>query len=272
MRVHIRRRVRFSAAHSYENIPDDVFQSGAGIGLTRRSVHGHNFTVDLSCSGQLDARTGMVVNITDVDRVLKGLLIPLHESFLERDHPAVAWGIPSTENLAVWIWRACEGRIPGARLERVRVWEDDFLWSDYMGDSGNTVYVTRAYEFAAAHRLHSPALSEEENCRIFGKCNNPNGHGHNYGLEVTVRGQVDPRSGLACRIGEIDAVVNECVVDRFDHRHLNLDLPEFAELNPTSENIAVVIWNLLRPRLGDQLHRVCVRETERNYFEYYGEE
>jgi 6-pyruvoyl-tetrahydropterin synthase len=161
MKVHIRRRVRFSAAHSYENIPDDVFQSGRELGLKRRSVHGHNFTVDLACSGELDPRTGMVVNITDVDRVLKGLLMPLHESFLERDHPAVAWGIPSTENLAIWIWRACEGRIPGAQLERVRVWEDDFLWSDYMGDSRNTVFVTRAYEFAAAHRLHSPLLSDE---------------------------------------------------------------------------------------------------------------
>lgn len=273
MRVAVRRRVRFSAAHSYENMPAEVVSDTASLGLARsRSVHGHNYVVDLTCKGVLDRRTGMVVNITDVDAVLQSVVRPLHETFLEQDHPEVAWGIPTTENLALWIWQQCDGRIKGADLAAVRVREDDFLWSEYRGGDERLVYVTRSYEFASAHRLHSPHLSDEENLVVFGKCNNPNGHGHNYGLEVTIRARTDPRTGLACNIGDVDAVVHSRIVDRFDHKHLNLDVPDFKDTVPTSENLAVVIWGLLRPEIGDALHKVCVRETERNYFEYMGED
>lgn len=268
MKVHVRRRVRFSAAHSYQNLPEEAARKMPVAGR----IHGHNFIVDLTCCGNLDTRTGMVVNITEIDKVLKSVVGPLDGSFLEQDHPQAAWGIPSTENLALWIWEQCDGRIPGASLGAVRVAESEFLWSEYRGEDARVVYVTQAYEFSAAHRLHSPELPDEENCQIFAKCNNPNGHGHNYGLEVTLRAPVDPRTGLAVDVAHLDAVVTSRVVDRFDHRHLNLDLPEFAGINPTAENIAVVIWKLLREPLGDKLHKICLRETERNYFEYYGEE
>ncbi len=272
MRVYVTRRARFSAAHSYQNLPAET-PGGSRSGLKAPgAIHGHNYTVDLTCAGQLDGRTGMVVNITEIDTVLKTVLEPLDQSFLEEDHPEVAWGLPTTENLARWIWRECEGKIPPVALTSVRVQETEDLWSEFRGDREGLLLVTRSYEFAAAHRLHSALLSDEENLEVFGKCNNPNGHGHNYALEITAQGEVDPVTGMACNISELDQLVDEAVLKRFDHKHLNLDLPEFLEVNPTSENLAIVIWNILAPRMEGALHRVRVRETERNYFDYMGEE
>ena len=133
------------------------------------------------------------------------------------------------------------------------------------------VTLTRTYEFAAAHRLHSPALSDDENRRIFAKCNNPHGHGHNYVLEVTVGGEPDPRTGMLLDLDLLDQVVTAEVVDRYDHRHLNLDTPEFQDLNPTSENLVRVIWDRLEPALPPGLlRRVSVHETDRNVFTYEG--
>lgn len=266
--VYIRRRVRFSAAHSYQNMPLDNGLPGEQY----RRIHGHNYTVDLTCKGTLDQKTGMVVNITRINRELRDILGPLDGSFLEQDHPEVAWGIPTTENLSVWIWQRMDCRIPGASLHLVEVREKEDLWASYLGEKDPmTVYVTRSFEFSAAHRLHSDCLSDEENLEVFGKCNNPNGHGHNYGLEVTVCGPLNPSRGTVCDIDQVDRIVMERVVERFDHKHLNFDVPEFQGINPTSENVAVVIWEIIFPELGDILHKVCVRETERNYFEYYGE-
>lgn len=266
--VYIRRRVRFSAAHSYQNMPQGP---GLPSGKYRR-IHGHNYIVNLTCRGELNQQTGMVVNITDINRELKSVTEPLDGSFLEQDHPQAAWGIPTTENLAVWIWQSLEGKIPGATLHLVEVKEKEDLWASYTGEKDPMkVYVTRTYEFSAAHRLHSDCLSDKENLEIFGKCNNPNGHGHNYGLEVTLSGDLDTSRGVVCDIDQVDEAVNTRVVNRFDHKHLNFDIPEFEGINPTSENVAVVIWEILFAELGDCLHKVCVRETERNYFEYYGE-
>ena len=134
------------------------------------------------------------------------------------------------------------------------------------------VDVTRRVEFNSAHRLHSRFLSDEENARIFGKCNNPMGHGHNYELEVTVRGAIDERTGMVIGIGELDEVIQREIVERYDHKNLNLDLEEFQTVNPTSEEFARVIWSRLascftRPAL----YRVRLVETGNNSFEYYGE-
>jgi 6-pyruvoyltetrahydropterin/6-carboxytetrahydropterin synthase len=137
------------------------------------------------------------------------------------------------------------------------------------------VSITRSYDFSASHRLHSACLSDEDNVLLFGKCNNAHGHGHNYGVEVTLTGDPDERSGMLCPIDEIDRIVNEEVLRPFDHKHLNLDTPEFADLNPTTEMLTVVIWNKLAKRLPatqrSRLSSVVVRETARNSFEYRGE-
>jgi 6-pyruvoyltetrahydropterin/6-carboxytetrahydropterin synthase len=134
------------------------------------------------------------------------------------------------------------------------------------------VYLTRRAEFSAAHYYHNPQLSAEENQRIFGKCNNPNGHGHNYTLEVTVKGQVDARSGFVVDLKQLKGVLHREVLDAMDHRFLNKEVPEFVTRIPTTENIAITIWQRLAPKLKQaQLHRVRIYETPDLFVDFYGE-
>jgi 6-pyruvoyltetrahydropterin/6-carboxytetrahydropterin synthase len=131
------------------------------------------------------------------------------------------------------------------------------------------VAVFRKERFNAAHRLHNPAWDEATNQQVFGKCNNPNYHGHNYELIVKLTGQPDPHTGYVYDMKLLSDLIRENVVDRFDHRNLNLDTDEFRNLNPTAENIAVVIYNLLREKI-DKKYDLHIRlyETERNFVEY----
>ncbi len=134
------------------------------------------------------------------------------------------------------------------------------------------VYLTRKCEFSASHFYHNPDLSPEENRRIFGKCNNPNGHGHNYTLELTVKGEVDARSGFVVNLAELKQVLEREVLNAFDHRHLNYEVPEFQKQIPTTENIAIAVWNRLAPKLtAARMHRVRVYESPDLYVDYYGE-
>lgn len=134
------------------------------------------------------------------------------------------------------------------------------------------VYLTRKAEFSASHYYHNPKLTAEENARIFGKCNNPNGHGHNYTLEVTVKGAVDPKSGFVVDLKQLKDVMSREVLDALDHRFLNKEVPEFLTSIPTTENLAIAIWQRLVPKLtAAQLHRVRVYETPDLFVDFYGE-
>jgi 6-pyruvoyltetrahydropterin/6-carboxytetrahydropterin synthase len=138
------------------------------------------------------------------------------------------------------------------------------------------VQLTRRYHFSAAHRLHSDSLSAEENIRLYGKCNNPQGHGHNYDLEVTVEGSVSPETGMVVDLSVLDAAVREEVLERFDHMHLNFDTGTFRTLAPTTENLCLEIYKLLKPKFAgnngeSRLKRVRLRETNSNFFEYEGD-
>ena len=131
--------------------------------------------------------------------------------------------------------------------------------------------VCRRATFNAAHRLYRPDWSEEKNNEIFGKCNNPNFHGHNYTLEVWIEGEVDPETGYLIDLKIVKELIGKEVQDRFDHRNLNLDCPEFENLNPTAENIAIVIWNLLRAKLDSKFGlSIKLWETQNNIIEYDG--
>ena len=133
-----------------------------------------------------------------------------------------------------------------------------------------TTSITRRYKFAAMHRLHTDRLSEEDNWKVFGKCNNPNGHGHNYVILVTVAGAINERTGLATDIAALDRIVRETVVARFDHRDLNAD-PAFADKTTTGENLAILIWDLLVDKIpAGRLVNIGVVETRDNYFDYAG--
>lgn len=134
------------------------------------------------------------------------------------------------------------------------------------------VYLTRKAEFSASHYYHNPELGAEENQRLFGKAGNPHGHGHNYTLEVTVKGEVDSRSGFVVDLKQLKELMNREVIDVMDHRFLNKEVPEFQEAIPTTENLAISIWNRLRTRLKvAQLHRVRVYESPDLFVDYYGE-
>jgi 6-pyruvoyltetrahydropterin/6-carboxytetrahydropterin synthase len=132
------------------------------------------------------------------------------------------------------------------------------------------VHLTRRYLFSASHRLHCDGLSESENQAIYGKCNNPYGHGHNYALEVTVSGQVEPGTGMICNLSDLDRSVQTEVLDRFDHANLNA-CQEFAATVPTTENLSEVIFNILQQSFtAAHLEKVRLEETMMNSFEYAG--
>lgn len=138
------------------------------------------------------------------------------------------------------------------------------------------VYLTRRYRFSAGHRLHNDALTADENRRIYGKCNNPNGHGHNYLLEVTVAGEIDPATGMVYDLAALDRIVSERVIEELDHKNLNLDTEYFRAQVPTTENLCREIYNILRGPLeeaerGVKLDGVRLEETSLNSFEYVPE-
>ena len=133
------------------------------------------------------------------------------------------------------------------------------------------VKVSRKAHFNAAHRLYRPDWDDDRNWEVFGKCNNPNFHGHNYELIVSVTGPIDPETGYVMDMKDLKDLIRSEVEDRMDHKNLNLEVPEFKDLNPTAENIAVVIWNRLRPHLPDTFDlEVQLYETPRNFVTYSG--
>ena len=134
-----------------------------------------------------------------------------------------------------------------------------------------TVTVTRRVRFNAAHRVHNPALSEEENARLFGKCNNPNWHGHNYTLDISVEGETEPRTGYVFDLARLKAVAEDEILRLVDHKNFNLDVPFMHGVIPTSENIVVAFWKILQSRVAPaKLKRLVLWETENNHVEYDG--
>lgn len=133
------------------------------------------------------------------------------------------------------------------------------------------VTVTRRLQFNAAHRVHNPSLSDEENRALYGKCNNPNWHGHNYTLDVSVAGPIDERTGYVLDLAVLKGIVEKHVVSHVDHRNMNLDVDFMRGLNPTSENIIVAMWRVIEPHVAPaRLTRLRLWETENNYVEYEG--
>jgi 6-pyruvoyltetrahydropterin/6-carboxytetrahydropterin synthase len=137
--------------------------------------------------------------------------------------------------------------------------------------AGVKIELGRRYRFAASHRLHTEKLSEEENARVFGKCANPYGHGHNYLLELSVSGEVDPATGMIANLADLDSFVEREVIDVFDHHSLNEDVAAFRGVVPTTENLCIEIYKRLKSFPKAKLERVRVQETSNNSFEYTGE-
>jgi 6-pyruvoyltetrahydropterin/6-carboxytetrahydropterin synthase len=267
--LYLSRKMYFSAAHFYRIDDWSEKQNQEVFGLCANPHgHGHDYTLEVMVKGCLDAKSGIVVNITDIDKVVKSFVHQeLDGKFLNIENHYFKENIPTTENITAYLWDSLDGKIDGCELHKIKLRENDFLYSEK--ENTAMVRLTRKYHFSTAHRLHSSQLSEKENMTLFGKCNNQYGHGHNYYLEVTVRGIPDPVTGMIANLSELDQIVDGEIMKKFDHKHLNLDTEEFKDLNPTSENVAVVIWDLLSPRIAN-LFKIGLYETEKNYFEYFG--
>lgn len=218
--------------------------------------------------GRPDPVTGYLVNIRELDVLLREQGIPLAAQHLRER------GVRTTgETLLRAIWTATTAQVPaGATMRALELRPTPTLRYELRAGATDMIRMTQSFEFSAAHRLHVPALSEEENRRFFGKCNNPNGHGHNYLVEVTIEGRPDPATGCLLPLPRLEQIVKERVIDRLDHTHLNRDTREFASLNPSVENIAIVVWGLLDGQFdGARLDCVRVWETPKTYAEYRGE-
>jgi 6-pyruvoyltetrahydropterin/6-carboxytetrahydropterin synthase len=268
--VYATRRFEFSSAHRYwrEDWSQDQNERVFGR-CTSPYGHGHNYTLDVTIKGIPDPVTGMIMNMVDLKAIVGAVLEEFDHKHLNEDTPYFKQRIPTTENIVRVLWGLIAPRIPaGVALARLRLYEMSDLWAEY--DGAEEASFSRSYVFSAAHRLHAPALSDDQNRAIFGKCNNPNGHGHNYTLEVTVGGAIDTATGMVIDLVELDRTVRG-VLDALDHRHLDREIAAFASQTSTAENIVAYLWAELAPRLEGRLKHLQLWETNRNVFEYSGQ-
>lgn len=265
----INRRAQFSASHRYWLPELSESENQAKFGpCTRVPGHGHNYVLYVSMLGDLD-EYGMVLNLSDVKKVIKREVTnQLDFSYLNDVWPEFQDSLPTTEHMARVIWGHLAPHLP---IIKIQLFEHPELWAEYMGNDMEA-YLTISTHFSAAHRLALSTLSYDENVEIYGKCARPNGHGHNYHLEVTVRGTIAPRTGMIADLEKVQRAINDHVVEPFDHTFLNKDIPYFEKVVPTAENIAVHIRDLLRDPIaetGAQLHKVKLIESPNNSAEVY---
>jgi len=222
-------------------------------------------TLQARLAGSVDPSTGMLINIKVVDRVLRELAVPA----IRRDHFA---GTTAAQILPR-LMRLLERKFDPHGLVSLKLLPSPHLWFLVTHKEPAMVRVCLRFEFSAAHRLHAAALSAQANLDVFGRCNNPSGHGHNYEIEVEVAGTPDAQ-GQVVRLQELQAAVNRHIIDSFDHKHLNLDCPEFGDdgLNPTVENIAQVLYGRLVPHVPSPARLTALRvwETPKTMCEFTG--
>jgi 6-pyruvoyltetrahydropterin/6-carboxytetrahydropterin synthase len=268
MRVSMTRKITFSSGHRFwfAHLSDEenrkIFENWGS-----KFNHGHNYVLEVTVAGEVNPDTAMIVNIKDIDAVLKNRLMPqFAQKSINDEIPYFEKMAPSIENLLVYLWNEIldSDLPPEATLTQIKLEEFPSFYGEY---DGMKTTITRTYEFAAAHRLHVPTLSDAKNIELFGKCNNAAGHGHNYLLEVTVSGKLDEVTGMICSINAVDEAVNREVVDRYDHKNFNCDLPEFEGTATTSEVIAQVIFQRLENTVPATLERIRLHETSRSLFE-----
>ncbi len=252
--------VEFSAARRTFSPHLSEEENARLFGIAARpGGHGHNYRLRVTFAGPIDPASGLVVPFGEREAALGALVDELDHTNLNAD---VSWleGRPvTTESLAREAWRRLRRTLP---VDRVRLWELPGFSAEYGG--GDAAAITWRTGFHAAHRLHAPELSEDENSRTYGKCNNPAGHGHRYVTESSVAGAVDERSGTVADLGAVAAAVDE-VVEPWRWIHLDREMPEFASRPSSSENIVGVLWQRLSAALPE-LVRLRLWETENNRF------
>ncbi|GAB4194878.1 MAG: 6-carboxytetrahydropterin synthase [Phycisphaeraceae bacterium] len=231
---------------------------------------GRYYELTVTCHGHADPLTGYFINIKHIDQAVHQHALPIfHQTLTSQPGGEVPLGhfmrrLVETLDPAL---HHTVGQI-GLRLTptcQIQIRRHDM----------DHVLIRQQYEFSAAHRLHVPSMSDEANRQVFGKCNNPAGHGHNYRLEVVVRSRIDEH-GRTLDVATLDQLVDQYVIDKLDHKHLNLDVPQFKDLNPSVENIVRVIWDMLADPISEtwnrqtMLHELSVWETSKTVCTYRG--
>jgi len=274
MRQRVAFRFAFEASHFYR-LPHLSDEDNARLFGKASRHHGHNYQVEVVY--RLAPQTPAAALETLAHATRQRIDAQFDHRCINLEHPAFQAQLPTTENLAVYLWRDLREGL-NAPVEEVSVHESETLASAYAGEQATdseggsrpVVTMTRLYIFSAAHRLYNPQLSDEENRAIYGKCANPYGHGHDYRLEITVRGVPDPITGMVMNLTELDTLVQAEVLRHLDHKHLNEETPPFDHIPPTSENLVAFIVEQLTPHLqgNARLYRVRLWETPRSYFEW----
>jgi 6-pyruvoyltetrahydropterin/6-carboxytetrahydropterin synthase len=277
MRQRVAFRFAFEASHFYR-LPHLSDEDNARLFGKASRHHGHNYQVEVVY--RLAPQTPLAALETLAHATRQRIDAQFDHCCINLEHPAFQAQLPTTENLAVYLWRDLREGL-NAPVEEVSVHESETLASAYAGEQATdsegvsrpVVTMTRLYTFSAAHRLYNPQLSDEENRAIYGKCANPYGHGHDYRLEITVRGVPDPITGMVMNLTELDTLVQAEVLRHLDHKHLNEETPPFDHIPPTSENLVAFIVEQLTPHLqgNARLYRVRLWETPRSYFEWQAE-
>ncbi|MDB5354460.1 MAG: 6-pyruvoyl tetrahydropterin synthase [Phycisphaerales bacterium] len=254
---------------------------------------GSYLTLQITVAGEPDSSSNYLLNIKQIDAAVRSNAIPFltdavrgnKRRFGSAEHSPLTEKRSAEPNLqasehrpadltpehaTLALFHRLHDAWPAVAVQEIRLSLSPFLSYSAVASELPMVRLSQKFEFSATHRLHNPNLSDEENREIFGKCNNPHGHGHNYELQVTLRGIPNPR-GVLVDLPDFERIVAAAVIDRFDHKNLNLELPEFRNLIPTVENIAMVIHRLLKPRFdgaGATLASVTVWETPKTWCEY----
>ncbi len=226
---------------------------------------GRYYELDVTCRGDADPVTGYFINIKQIDRAVQEHGLGCFTEAIAEPGGVAMGGL--MRRLLGAIGPALRDTVVRAELKLTPTYGIAIRSEDM-----EHVLIRQMYEFSAAHRLHVPSLSESENREVFGKCNNPAGHGHNYRLEVVVRVPIDG-VGRTAEAGALDALVNEHAVIKLDHKHLNSDVPQFAALNPSVENIVRVIWGMLDEPMNEAgwgLEELSVWETSKTVCTYRG--
>ena len=271
----VTRKVKFPVSHVCRNPQLSEAENHALFGPAANAHgHGHDYVLEVTVEGPPDPVTGMVLDLKALKDTLHREVVEIYDHrFLNREVAPFDRVIPTPENIAIDIWDRLRPHLnrQSGHLYSVRIYETPDLYVDYFGRRG-VMRVTRKYRFAASRRLHAETLREAENRALYGKCNNPFGHGHNYEIAVTVCGPVEARSGRVVEPALLDGLVMRQVIEPFDHRNLNAEVEAFRAVVPTSENLGREVIRRLKQnwscgvsggRALSWIDRYCRNQPER---------
>ena len=269
--VYITKIIEFSASHfSYINTGIENQNAKNKNLCLNKYCDGHNYKLHVTLSGVPDCKTGMIINLIDLKTILQNKIISeFDHKNLNIDICHFNRNLATPENICIVIWEILEPEL-ATMLYKITLFEEEGFSCYYKGDN-TMLYLTRTYNFSASHRLHNKDLSDNENSKLFGKCGNKSGHGHNFKLEVTVKGEIDKTTGMIISKNNMDKIINELILSKVDHQNLNESLEDLKDIVITGENLTQYMWELLKNNLKPaELHKIKLYETENNYFEFYG--